>query len=316
MNAQRSIRLGISSLLTLALVAASTATQAQATKAPAAAKVQEKAKNAKAGDPIDVNSATHEELMVLPGVGEAISKKIIDGRPYKTVDDLTTAGVPAATVAKIKPLATAKPLPVAVDVNTATVGQLETLPGVGPAMAKAIMEGRPYSKFDDLGRVKGLGEAKLAALRGRVSFAKAPTMTEKAKAKAEAAGSAVKSKAETAVEKTKAAAETATEKTKAAAAVAAEKTKSATATVKAKAATAKEEMKGKAEYTKPKLPAGKIINLNSATKDELEMLPGVGPVHAQAIIDARPFAKIEDVMKVKGIKEVEFGKIKDSISVK
>jgi competence protein ComEA len=61
------------------------------------------------------------------------------------------------------------------------------------------------------------------------------------------------------------------------------------------------------------------INLNTATKEELEALPGIGPVKAQAIIDYRnangAFKSTEDVMKVRGIKEGEYGKIKNDISV-
>ena len=45
------------------------------------------------------------------------------------------------------------------------------------------------------------------------------------------------------------------------------------------------------------------------------MLPDIGPVKAQAIIDGRPYTKIEDVMKVKGIKQGIFNKIKDWITV-
>ena len=47
----------------------------------------------------------------------------------------------------------------------------------------------------------------------------------------------------------------------------------------------------------------------------LDALPEIGPVKAQAIIDNRPYKKIEDIMKVKGIKEGTFGKIKDKITV-
>ncbi|MGZ3693830.1 MAG: ComEA family DNA-binding protein, partial [Bdellovibrionota bacterium] len=56
------------------------------------------------------------------------------------------------------------------------------------------------------------------------------------------------------------------------------------------------------------------ININSATLEEIESLPGIGPKKAAAIIQARPFNSPEDVMKVKGIKARTFAKIKDSIT--
>lgn len=61
------------------------------------------------------------------------------------------------------------------------------------------------------------------------------------------------------------------------------------------------------------------VNINTATKEELDALPEIGPVKAQAIIDYRnangPFKTPEEVMKVNGIKEGTFGKIKGMISV-
>src|SRR6266567_4747826 len=61
------------------------------------------------------------------------------------------------------------------------------------------------------------------------------------------------------------------------------------------------------------------VNINTATKEELDALPGIGPVKAQAIVDYRtkngPFKSTEDIMKVPGIKEGTFGPLKDKISV-
>ena len=66
-----------------------------------ASKDQPAAKEKK--EPLDINSATADELKKLPGIGEAYSKKIVLKRPYKGKDDLVKKKIiPQATYDKIK----------------------------------------------------------------------------------------------------------------------------------------------------------------------------------------------------------------------
>lgn len=59
---------------------------------------------------------------------------------------------------------------------------------------------------------------------------------------------------------------------------------------------------------------GSVININTASTSDLESLPGVGAVTAANIIDARPFAQIEDLLARKIVGEATFEKLKDKIS--
>jgi len=168
-----------------------------------------------------------------------------------------------------------------VDLNSASDKELEALKGVGPATAKKIIAGRPYKSVDELSKA-GLSAKQVEALKPLVTVGSA------APAPAAPAAPAATGKA---------------------------------ATAPAPAAPAKETLPKaaksaeKASKAVTKLAPGQKVNINTATKEQLDALPGIGPVKAQAIIDGRPYKKAEDIMKVKGIKQGEFNKIKDIIVV-
>lgn len=62
-----------------------------------------------ASEKLDINTATKEELAKLPGIGDVLSQKIIDNRPYKSKDELTKKKlINEATYAKITDLIIAK----------------------------------------------------------------------------------------------------------------------------------------------------------------------------------------------------------------
>ena len=67
------------------------------------------------------------------------------------------------------------------------------------------------------------------------------------------------------------------------------------------------------------LPAGYILNINTATVDELKMLPGIGEALAGAIVEYREangrFESIEDIIYVSGIGEAKLEAIRQYITV-
>lgn len=141
---------------------------------------------------VDINSATQKELETIKGVGPVMAQKIIAGRPYRSVNELSRAGLSAKSIEVMKPFVTvgkaqptavkpatpapypakagkdarsvAKSAPAAaklapgtkININTADQATLEKLPEIGPVKAKAIIAGRPYRSVEDVMKVSGV----------------------------------------------------------------------------------------------------------------------------------------------------------------
>ena len=153
------------------------------------------------GERLDPNTAAAEELDRLPGVGPAMAEAIVEARGdgrFRSLADLTrVSGIGDRTAERMAPFltlperATARPdrerwlggatgttgrftMPAApvtgtIDLNSADIETLTTLPGVGPVLAARIVEYReshgPFPAVDSLGAVSGIGPATLARLR-------------------------------------------------------------------------------------------------------------------------------------------------------
>jgi len=74
-----------------------------------------------------------------------------------------------------------------------------------------------------------------------------------------------------------------------------------------------------AEQSSNQTVSAEKVNLNTATAEQLETLPGIGPVSARNILEYRKkagkFSRIEEIINIKGIGEKKFLKIKDRLTV-
>ena len=105
--------------------------------------------------------------MAVPGWAQA-------PQPSRPAAVPTRPAAPAATLTPA-PAATTAPSTAAsgsrIDVNSATEAQLDSLPGIGPVRAKAIVAGRPYTDTQDLTKKKVLTAGVMAGIKDRIALA-------------------------------------------------------------------------------------------------------------------------------------------------
>ncbi len=103
-------------------------------------------------------------------VGVNLAARVVDGGEVVVPERAGRGAVRAATGAGGSGGELGAPL--AIDLNTATVAELEQLDGVGPALAAAIVAYREehggFASIDELDEVSGIGEARLASIRAQL----------------------------------------------------------------------------------------------------------------------------------------------------
>ena len=271
---------------------------------------------------VDINTASQKDLEALKGVGPATAKKIIAGRPYASVDGLSKAGLSAKLIGELKPLvtvsATAAPAPSTtakatpapsvtkaapkavaapagpVDINTASQKDLEALKGVGPATATKIIAGRPYPSVDALSKA-GLSAKLIADLKPYV-VASTPAAAPKTTVSTTKVAPVPATPAPSPAPKTSTPVTTAPVTTSASTVT--------TSTAKSVSTT---------KVTSTKLAPGQTVNINTASKEQLDALPEIGPVKAQAIIDGRPYTAKNQLVTRGILPQGVYDKIKDKI---
>lgn len=133
--------------------------------------------------PIDINTASLDTLVLLPGIGPTKANAIVEYREEKGFFNnpqelVNVKGIGEATLNNIRDFVVcyidsietkSENQTKSFDINRATTDQLQTLPGIGPEKAKAIINYResngPFTHLDELINVKGIGEATIKNIK-------------------------------------------------------------------------------------------------------------------------------------------------------
>ena len=131
---------------------------------------------------ISINTASLEELQRIIHIGPVRAQELISLRPFASLDDLTRiSGIGPSRLADIKaqglacvgsqsemhPKVSSDSAPGQININTASLEELQRIIHIGPVRAQELISLRPFASLDDLTRISGIGPSRLADIKAQ-----------------------------------------------------------------------------------------------------------------------------------------------------